>query len=91
MEDDGGHGASAPLPTLRSCRAPPDHDHHRRGQLQRDTAVERQGVAAREVAQHADDNEDTGTAQLLELFIDETERRTWFLLEASRQESSNAA
>jgi starvation-inducible DNA-binding protein len=39
----------------------------------------------------ADDNEDTGTAQLLELFIDETERRTWFLFEASRQEGSNAA
>ena len=28
---------------------------------------------------------------LLETFIDETERRTWFLFEASRQESSNAA
>ena len=39
----------------------------------------------------ADDNDDTGTAQLLELFIDETERRTWFLFEASRQEGSNAA
>ena len=31
------------------------------------------------------------TAGLLELFIDETERRTWFLFEASRQEGSNAA
>ena len=31
------------------------------------------------------------TAGLLELFIDETERRTWFLFEASRQEGSNEA
>src|SRR5206468_832829 len=31
------------------------------------------------------------TDQLLELFIDETERRTWFLFEASRQEGANAA
>ena len=28
---------------------------------------------------------------LLEVFIDETERRTWFLFEASRQEGANAA
>jgi starvation-inducible DNA-binding protein len=39
----------------------------------------------------ADDHEDSGTAGLLELFIDETERRTWFLFEASRQEGANAA
>jgi starvation-inducible DNA-binding protein len=39
----------------------------------------------------ADDHEDSGTAGLLETFIDETERRTWFLFEASRQEGSNAA
>src|SRR5579863_147715 len=38
-----------------------------------------------------DDNEDSGTAGLLETFIDETERRTWFLFEASRQEGDNAA
>jgi starvation-inducible DNA-binding protein len=38
-----------------------------------------------------DDHEDSGTAGLLETFIDETERRTWFLFEASRQEGSNAA
>ncbi|UFZ08129.1 DNA starvation/stationary phase protection protein [Bradyrhizobium ontarionense] len=38
-----------------------------------------------------DDNDDPATAGLLETFIDETERRTWFLFEASRQEGSNAA
>lgn len=31
-----------------------------------------------------DDAEDSGTAGLLETFIDETERRTWFLFEAAR-------
>jgi starvation-inducible DNA-binding protein len=48
-------------------------------------------AAMRKTHKLADDNEDRGTAQLLELFIDETERRTWFLFEASRQEGSNAA
>jgi len=31
-----------------------------------------------------DDHDDVGTASLLEIYIDETERRTWFLFEASR-------
>lgn len=31
-----------------------------------------------------DDNDDVATASLLEIYIDETERRTWFLFEASR-------
>ena len=48
-------------------------------------------AAMRKAHKLADDNEDSGTAGLLETFIDETERRTWFLFEASRQEGSNAA
>src|SRR5207248_10247921 len=48
-------------------------------------------AAMRKAHKLADDNEDRGTAQLLELFIDETERRTWFLFDASRQEGANAA
>ena len=48
-------------------------------------------AAMRKTHKLADDNEDRGTAQLLELFIDETEKRTWFLFEASRQEGANAA
>jgi len=32
----------------------------------------------------ADDNEDVATASLLEVFIDEAEKRCWFLFEASR-------
>ncbi|WP_420969030.1 Dps family protein [Bradyrhizobium sp. B120] len=48
-------------------------------------------AAMRKAHKLADDHEDSGTAGLLEAFIDETERRTWFLFEASRQEGSNAA
>ena len=48
-------------------------------------------AAMRKAHKLADDNQDSGTAGLLETFIDETERRTWFLFEASRQEGSNAA
>jgi starvation-inducible DNA-binding protein len=47
-------------------------------------------AAMRKAHKLCDDHEDSGTAGLLETFIDETERRTWFLFEASRQESSNA-
>ena len=47
-------------------------------------------AAMRKAHKLADDHEDSGTAGLLELFIDETERRTWFLFEASRQEGSNS-
>jgi starvation-inducible DNA-binding protein len=48
-------------------------------------------AAMRKAHKLSDDNEDLGTAQVLELFIDETERCTWFLFEASRQEGANAA
>ncbi|WP_210285241.1 Dps family protein [Bradyrhizobium sp. 41S5] len=48
-------------------------------------------AAMRKAHKLADDHEDSGTAGLLETFIDETERRTWFLFEASREEGSNAA
>jgi starvation-inducible DNA-binding protein len=48
-------------------------------------------AAMRKAHKLADDHEDSGTAGLLETFIDETERRTWFLFEASRQEGATAA
>lgn len=32
-----------------------------------------------------DDHDDVATASILEVYIDETERRTWFLFEASRE------
>jgi starvation-inducible DNA-binding protein len=40
--------------------------------------------AMREAHKLCDDNEDVATASLLEIYLDETERRTWFLFEASR-------
>jgi starvation-inducible DNA-binding protein len=46
-------------------------------------------AAMRKAHKLSDDNEDSGTAGLLETFIDETERRTWFLFEASRREGGN--
>src|SRR5690242_21796906 len=48
-------------------------------------------AAMRKAHELCDDSGDSGTAGLLELFIDETERRTWFLFEASRQEGGNEA
>ena len=39
----------------------------------------------------ADKGGDVATTSILETFIDEAERRTWFLFEASRQEGGNEA
>jgi starvation-inducible DNA-binding protein len=39
----------------------------------------------REAHEIADEHEDVATASLLEVLIDEAERRTWFLFEASRE------
>ena len=52
-----------------------------------------QNLAARFREAHnvCDEHRDIATASLIEVWIDETERRTWFLFEASRQEGSNAA
>ena len=36
-----------------------------------------------------DDNHDVGTASLIEVWIDETERRTWFLFESDRSGDSS--
>lgn len=38
-----------------------------------------------------DEAGDVASASILEVFIDETERRTWFLFEATRQEGGNEA
>ncbi len=40
--------------------------------------------AMRKAHKLCDDNEDIATASLLEVYVDETERRTWFLFEAAR-------
>ena len=41
-------------------------------------------AAMREAHECCEDNKDVGTASLLEVFIDEAERRTWFLFESAR-------
>jgi starvation-inducible DNA-binding protein len=43
----------------------------------------------REVHEVCDEHRDIATASLIEVWIDETERRTWFLFEASRQGDSS--
>ena len=45
-------------------------------------------AAMRKAHKIADDHEDVATASLLETYIDDTERRTWFLFEASRKADS---
>jgi starvation-inducible DNA-binding protein len=45
-------------------------------------------AAMRKAHKICDDQEDAATAGLLETYIDETERRTWFLFEASRNADS---
>ncbi|GAB3687102.1 DNA starvation/stationary phase protection protein [Spirosoma flavus] len=45
---------------------------------------EKMAKAMRDAHQIADDAEDVATASLLENFIDETERRIWFLFETTR-------
>ena len=48
-------------------------------------------VNMRKAHEIADKYKDSATTSILENFIDQAERRTWFLFEASRQEGSNAA
>jgi len=62
-------------------------------EMLRELMEDNKHVAAsmRKAHELCDDNDDPASAGLLETFIDETERRTWFLFEASRQEGSNAA
>jgi starvation-inducible DNA-binding protein len=42
-------------------------------------------ASLREAHNVCDEHRDIATASLIEVWIDETERRTWFLFEASRQ------
>ena len=48
-------------------------------------------AAMRKAHDVCDDAGDVASASILENFIDETERRTWFLFEATRQEGGNEA
>lgn len=48
-------------------------------------------ASLREAHEVADEHGDVATTSLLETLIDATERRTWFLFEASRQEGAGEA
>jgi starvation-inducible DNA-binding protein len=43
----------------------------------------------REAHEVCDEHRDIATASLIEVWIDETERRTWFLFEATRRPDSS--
>jgi starvation-inducible DNA-binding protein len=49
----------------------------------------RVAAAMRKAHKVADDHEDVATASLIEVWIDETEKRTWFLFEAARGASND--
>ena len=42
-------------------------------------------VAMRKAHEIADDHDDPATASMIEIWLDQTEKRTWFLFEASRE------
>jgi len=46
-------------------------------------------ASMREAHNVCEDNHDVGTASMLEVWIDETERRTWFLFESGRKGDSS--
>jgi starvation-inducible DNA-binding protein len=48
-------------------------------------------AAMRKAHEVCDEAGDVASASILETFIDDTERRTWFLFEATRQEGANEA
>jgi starvation-inducible DNA-binding protein len=48
-------------------------------------------TAMRKAHEVCDDAKDVASASLLENYIDDTERRTWFLFEATQQEGGNEA
>jgi starvation-inducible DNA-binding protein len=62
-------------------------------EMLRELMQDNKHVAAsmRKAHEVCDDAGDVASASILEVFIDETERRTWFLFEATRQEGANEA
>jgi starvation-inducible DNA-binding protein len=82
-------GQIAKLKTIKDN----DEDYVPPREMLRELMADNKHVAAamRKAHEVCDDAGDVASASLLEVFIDETERRTWFLFEASRQEGSNAA
>src|SRR5215470_17072544 len=70
-----------------------DEDYVPPHEMLRELMEDNKHVAAsmRKAHEVCDEAGDVASASLLENFIDETERRTWFLFEATRQEGGNEA
>jgi starvation-inducible DNA-binding protein len=64
-----------------------DRDHVGPLDMLRELVADNKAMAAamRETHKLCDEHEDVATASLLEVYIDETERRTWFLFEAVQE------
>ena len=89
------HGVKQLRPTHVSATGTPGrvreyYDEHPISEARVLAAVAGQGVTGpvtanmREAHEVASNNNDSATTSLLETFIDETEKRTWFLFEATR-------
>lgn len=70
-----------------------DEDYVPPREMARELMQDNKHVAAamRKAHEVCDEAGDVASASILEIFIDETERRTWFLFEATRQEGGNEA
>ncbi len=82
-------GQVAKLQTIKDN----DEDYVPPRQMLRELMQDNKHVAAamRKAHEVCDEAGDVASASILEVFIDETERRTWFLFEATRQEGANVA
>src|SRR5215470_9852233 len=82
-------GQVAKLKTIKDN----DEDYVPPREMLRELMQDNKHVAAamRKAHEVCDEAGDVASASLLENFIDETERRTWFLFEATRQEGGNEA
>src|SRR5947207_13176389 len=82
-------GQVAKLQTIKDN----DEDYVPPREMLRELMQDNKQVAAamRKAHEVCDEGGDVASASILENFIDETERRTWFLFEATRQEGGNEA
>lgn len=82
-------GQVAKLQTIKDN----DEDYVPPREMLRELMQDNKHVAAamRKAHEVCDEAGDVASASVLEIFIDETERRTWFLFEATRQEGGNEA
>ena len=79
-------------PTGARALTPQHAEHEQTRDMLRELMNDNKAMAhaMREAHEVCEDGDDTATASLLEQYIDETERRTWFLFESSRAADANA-